>query len=72
MTIRVFILQRTPLVSRGCQKVSLTMEKPRPCRVCAPGLWAGGGLSAAQGGMWVPWGQQPQPLSHLTVTLGHP
>jgi len=71
VTIRVFVLlQRTPLVSRGCQKVSLTMEKPRPCRVCAAGLWAGGGLSAAQGGMWVPWGQQPQPLSHLHSDSG--
>ena len=76
MIINIFIgLQRTPLVSRGCGKVSLTTEKPCPCRVCAPGLRAGEGLAAAQGRMWVPWGQQPQPLSHLHSdpgpSLGH-
>lgn len=74
--INIFIgLQRTPLVSRGCEKVSLTTEKPCPCTVCAPGLRAGEGLAAAQGRMWVPWGQQPQPLSHLHSdpgpSLGH-
>ena len=64
MIISIFIgLQRTPLVSRGCEKVSLTTEKSCPCRVCAPGFQEEG-LVSAQGRIWVPWGQQLQPLSN--------